>query len=60
MKNWKKVMSVFGIMMWLIGTIGGAGYCGWIGEWVVAVAVIVLGVMAFPTVKQLYYNIIVS
>lgn len=53
-------MSVFGIMMWLIGTIGGAGYCGWIGEWVVAVAVIVLGVMAFPTVKQLYYNIIVS
>lgn len=59
MKNWKKIMSLLGIMAWVIGAVGGAGYCAWIGQWIVAIAVVLLGFMAFPTVKKFYYNLIV-
>lgn len=34
---------------YLIGTVNGIGYSIYIGEWVTAVCVLVLAVMAFPT-----------
>jgi len=37
------------LFAYLIGTVNGIGYSIYIGEWVTAVCVLVLAVMAFPT-----------
>lgn len=45
------------LMCFAMGTIGGIGYACYAGEWVIAVAVAVLGVMAAPTAVQIYYKL---
>ena len=45
----KKYIYFFLLFLYLIGTINGIGYSIYIGEWVTAVGVAVLAVMAWPT-----------
>jgi len=52
--NMKKYMYLVGIFLYAMGVIGGVGYAIYAGAWVIAIAVLVLGVMAFPTAKVFY------
>lgn len=42
------------LFAYLIGTVNGIGYSIYIGEWVTAVCVLVLSVMAFPTARYIW------
>ena len=50
----RKYICLVLLFLYVMGTIGGIGYACYSGAWVIAVAVLVLGVMAFPTAKKLY------
>jgi len=50
----KNFFNLLLICLWAIGFIGGFGYCLSIKEVVVAIAVLVLGGMAFPTVQKCF------
>ena len=50
MKN--KFLAFVMLVAYVIGTINGIGYSIYIGEWVTAVCVAVLSVMAFPTARN--------
>lgn len=50
----KKYMYLVGLFLYAMGVIGGVGYSIHAGVWVIAIAVLVLGVMAFPTAKVFY------
>lgn len=52
--NMKKYLYLVGIFLYAMGVIGGVGYAIHAGAWVIAIAVLVLGVMAFPTAKVFY------
>jgi len=53
MKNsLKNILKLLGAFAWLIGTIGGFAYCAKQGQWLPAVCCLILGAMAFPTVKR--------
>lgn len=58
METLKKLGSFFGGAAWLLGTIGGFGYCVYIKQWPIAVAILILGGMAFPTLKRFIKNLI--
>lgn len=45
-------LKLFGIAAWALGTIGGIGYCLYFHHYLIAVAIAILGAMAFPTVKK--------
>ena len=53
----KQFISFLGICAYVMGTIGGFGFSAWGGSWPVAIAVLILAVMAFPTAKQLWKNL---
>ena len=53
----KQFISFLGICAYTMGTIGGFGFSAWGGSWPVAIAVLILAVMAFPTAKQLWKNL---
>lgn len=53
----KKLLSFFGLAAYAVGTIGGFGYCAYCQAWVPAVAVVLLGVMAFPTAREFFRNL---
>ena len=42
------------LFAYVIGTINGIGYSIYIGEWVTAIFVLVLAVMAFPTARYVW------
>ena len=48
-KFWKGALCMLILFAYLIGTVNGIGYSIYIGQWVTAVCVLVLAVMAFPT-----------
>lgn len=50
----KQFLSFIGICAYAMGTIGGFGFSAWGGSWPVAIAVLILAVMAWPTVKKLW------
>lgn len=50
MKN--KFLALIMLFAYVIGTINGIGYSIYIGEWVTAVCVAVLSVMAFPMAQN--------
>lgn len=50
----RKFISFFGLFLYIIGTIGGIGYCLYNKAYVIAIAVAVLSVMAFPTVRNMF------
>ena len=49
-----KVLAFFIIIAYILGTIGGFGYALYGGSWPIAIAIIVLGVLAFPKVKEAF------
>ena len=48
----KNILKLFGIAAWALGTIGGIGYAIYSKAYLIAIAIAVLGAMAFPTVKK--------
>jgi len=53
----KKYISFFGLFLYAIGVVGGIGYAIYASGWVIAIAVLVLGVMAYPTARKLFKNL---
>lgn len=45
-------MTLLGL--YVLGTIGGIGYSIYYGEWITAIAIVVLAVMAFPKAKEYF------
>jgi uncharacterized membrane protein len=50
----KKFAYLIILFAYVMGIIGGIGYTCYIHEWVIAIAVAVVGVMAFPAAKNIY------
>ena len=50
----KGFINMFVLMLYVMGTIGGIGYSIYSGAYVIAFAVAVLAVMAFPTAKKFF------
>jgi uncharacterized membrane protein len=50
----KKFIYLVLLFAYLIGTVNGIGYSIYIGEWVTAICVAVLAVMAFPSAVTLW------
>ena len=50
----KGIISMFLLMLYAMGSIGGFGYACYSGAYLIAVAVLVLAVMAFPTAKRIF------
>jgi hypothetical protein len=48
----KKYLYSIMLFLYALGTVNGIGYSLWIGEWVTAIGVAVLAVMAFPTARN--------
>lgn len=52
----KKFVYLAILFAYVMGVIGGIGYACYVHEWVIAIAVAVVGVMAYPTAKDIYLN----
>lgn len=50
----KGIISMFLLMLYTMGSIGGFGYACYSGAYLIAAAVLVLAIMAFPTAKRLF------
>lgn len=50
----KYFVAFFWLAVYLLGVIGGVGYAAYSGAWVIAVCAALLGVMAFPKVKEAF------
>ncbi len=50
----KKIGYFFGICAYALGAIGGFGYAIYCKAYLIAVAVLVLAAMAFPTLKKFF------
>ena len=50
----KKFLYFFGLAAYVLGAIGGFGYAMYCKAYVIAVAVVVLAAMAFPTAKTFF------
>lgn len=51
----KKILYFLALFLYGVGAIGGIGYSLYSGAWIIAIAVAVLAVMAFPTAKKFYH-----
>lgn len=51
---WKQALCMLILFAYLIGTINGIGYSLYIGEWPTAICVVVLAVLAFPVVRNIF------
>lgn len=50
----KKILYFLLLVLYVIGLIGGIGYCVYNHAWVIAIGVVVLGVMGFPMAKECF------
>lgn len=50
----KGIISMFLLMLYAMGSIGGFGYAMYCKAYLIAVAVLVLAIMAFPTAKRIF------
>lgn len=50
----KQLFSVLVLWFYALGTIGGIGYAVYCEAYLIAVAVLVLALMAFPTARSYY------
>lgn len=50
----KGILYTFILMLYAMGSIGGFGYACYSGAYLIAFAVLVLAVMAFPTAKRIF------
>lgn len=57
-KNKIKMKKYYVALLWLaayaVGLVGGVGYAAYSGAWVIAICVVLLGVMAFPKVREAF------
>lgn len=58
MKDFKKILYFFGLFAYILGSIGGFGYALYCKAYVIAIAVVVLAIMAFPTARTWFNEII--
>lgn len=49
-----KLIAFFGLCAYVLGVLGGFGYLWWIKEKPIALCIVVLGIMAFPTAKKFW------
>ena len=54
----KKFGYFFALFAYAVGAIGGFGYAAYCKAWFIAICVVVLAVMAFPTAKKFFNNLI--
>lgn len=52
----KGILYTFILMLYAMGSIGGFGYACYSGAYLIAFAVLVLAVMAFPTAKRVFHE----
>lgn len=50
----KKILCFIALFLYIIGTIGGVGYCLYSHAYMIAIAVAMVAVMTIPTVVKLY------
>lgn len=50
----KGIISMFLLMLYAMGSIGGFGYAMYCKAYLIAVAVLVLAILAFPTIKDVW------
>lgn len=50
----KGLLQFIILVLYVLGAIGGFGYACYSGAYLIAVAVLVLAVMAFPTAKRIF------
>lgn len=50
----KGIISMFLLMLYAMGSIGGFGYAMYCKAYVIAAAVLIVAVMAFPTIKKVF------
>ena len=50
----KGLLQFITLALYVLGAIGGFGYACYSGAYLIAVAVLVLAVMAFPTAKRIF------
>ena len=50
----KGFINTFLLMLYAMGSIGGFGYACYSGAYLIAVAVLVLAILAFPTIKKVF------
>lgn len=50
----KGIISMFLLMLYAMGSIGGFGYAMYCKAYLIAVAVLVLAILAFPTIKKVF------
>lgn len=50
----KGLLQFITLALYVLGAIGGFGYACYSGAYLIAVAVLVLAVMAFPTAKRVF------
>lgn len=53
----KKIISFIILVFYALGSIGGFGYACYSGAYLIAVSVIALAVMAFPTAKKAFQEL---
>ena len=53
MYTFKKILSIFAAILWAGGVLCGIGMAVTLKAPIMVVAIVVLGVLAFPTVKKL-------
>ena len=46
------ILKLLGMAAWAVGLIGGMGYCCYWHKYLIAAAILFLGILAFPTVKK--------
>lgn len=54
----KKFYYFFVLCLYILGAIGGFGYCVYAKAYLIAIAVLALAAMAFPYAKQCFKNLI--
>lgn len=53
----QKILALILLFLYVIGTINGIGYSCYIGEYVTAIGVLVLAIMALPTAVNCWHEL---
>ncbi len=56
MEQAKQILRMVILMAYALGAIGGTGYALYCRAYVIAIAVVVLAVLAFPVVKKIFQD----
>ena len=57
MEQAKQILRLVILMAYALGAIGGTGYAIYSRAYVIAVAVVVLAVLAFPVVRKIFQDL---